>query len=78
MKICLLRPLVSIRMSLVSARCTVIVLTCCPTDAYECSGNVEIDFPGLCAFLDMKYIPSVNTKKPASSTPEGEAEDSCK
>ncbi|XP_041867274.1 leucine-rich repeat-containing protein 71 isoform X2 [Melanotaenia boesemani] len=26
---------------------------------YRCSGNVQIDFPALCAFLDMKNIPTV-------------------
>ncbi|XP_042363090.1 leucine-rich repeat-containing protein 71 [Plectropomus leopardus] len=44
-------------------------------DEYQCSGNVEIDFPGLCALLDMKDIPSVRTKQPASSTTEPEGGD---
>lgn len=43
-----------------------------PTDEYQCSGNVEIDFPGLCALLDMKDLPAVSTKQPASSTTESE------
>ncbi|XP_051247104.1 leucine-rich repeat-containing protein 71 isoform X2 [Dicentrarchus labrax] len=48
-------------------------------DEYQCSGNVEIDFPGLCALLDMKDIPDVSTKQPSSSTTEtegGDTEDS--
>ncbi|XP_030267788.1 leucine-rich repeat-containing protein 71 isoform X3 [Sparus aurata] len=47
----------------------------CPAmtfDEYQCSGNVEIDFPGLCALLDMKDLPTVSTKQPASSTTESE------
>ncbi|XP_041811882.1 leucine-rich repeat-containing protein 71 [Chelmon rostratus] len=44
-------------------------------DEYQCSGNVEIDFPGLCALLDMKDIPAVSTKQPASSTAETEGGD---
>uniref|UniRef100_A0A3B4ZCX8 Si:ch211-81a5.5 n=1 Tax=Stegastes partitus TaxID=144197 RepID=A0A3B4ZCX8_9TELE len=36
-------------------------------DEYQCSGNVEADFPGLCALLDMKNIPTVCTKHPTSS-----------
>ncbi|XP_019119759.1 leucine-rich repeat-containing protein 71 isoform X2 [Larimichthys crocea] len=44
-------------------------------DEYQCSGNVEIDFPGLCALLDMKNIPAVCTKQPASLTTETEEED---
>ncbi|XP_044027570.1 leucine-rich repeat-containing protein 71 isoform X2 [Siniperca chuatsi] len=44
-------------------------------DEYQCSGNVEIDFPGLCAILDMKDIPAVNTKQPTSSTSETEGGD---
>ncbi|XP_036948561.1 leucine-rich repeat-containing protein 71 isoform X6 [Acanthopagrus latus] len=47
----------------------------CPAmtfDEYQCSGNVEIDFPGLCALLDMKDLPAVSTKQPASSTTESE------
>ncbi|KAM6903843.1 leucine-rich repeat-containing protein 71 [Lycodopsis pacificus] len=42
------------------------------TDEYQCSGKVEIDFPGLCALLDMKDIPTVSTKQAASSTTETE------
>ncbi|XP_053190055.1 leucine-rich repeat-containing protein 71 [Scomber japonicus] len=41
-------------------------------DEYQCSGNVEIDFPALCALLDMKDIPDVSTKQPDSSTTEAE------
>ncbi|XP_062291396.1 leucine-rich repeat-containing protein 71 [Scomber scombrus] len=41
-------------------------------DEYQCSGNVEIDFPALCALLDMKDIPDVSTKQPDSSTAEAE------
>ncbi|XP_049459149.1 leucine-rich repeat-containing protein 71 [Epinephelus fuscoguttatus] len=37
---------------------------------YQCSGNVEIDFAGLCALLDIKDIPAVITKQPASPTSE--------
>nr|XP_033493942.1 leucine-rich repeat-containing protein 71 [Epinephelus lanceolatus] len=43
-------------------------------DEYQCSGNVEIDFAGLCALLDIKDIPAVITKQPASSTSETEGE----
>ncbi|XP_067468769.1 leucine-rich repeat-containing protein 71 isoform X2 [Thunnus thynnus] len=43
-------------------------------DEYQCSGNVEIDFPGLCALLDMKDIPAVSTKQPDSSNAEAEGE----
>ncbi|XP_075962278.1 leucine-rich repeat-containing protein 71 isoform X2 [Anarhichas minor] len=43
-------------------------------DEYQCSGKVEIDFPGLCALLDMKDIPTVSTKQAASSTTETEEE----
>ncbi|XP_059206186.1 leucine-rich repeat-containing protein 71 isoform X2 [Centropristis striata] len=48
-------------------------------DEYQCSGNVEIDFPALCVLLDMTDIPAVRTKQPASSTTEtegGDTEDS--
>ncbi|XP_029299213.1 LOW QUALITY PROTEIN: leucine-rich repeat-containing protein 71 [Cottoperca gobio] len=48
-------------------------------DEYQCSGNVEVDFPLLCALLDMKDIPTVSTKQPASLTTEtegGDTEDS--
>ncbi|XP_060949366.1 leucine-rich repeat-containing protein 71 [Limanda limanda] len=37
-------------------------------DEYQCTGNVEIDFPGLCALLDVRCIPAVDTKQPASSS----------
>ncbi|KAG7225499.1 hypothetical protein INR49_027494 [Caranx melampygus] len=37
------------------------------TDEYQCSGKVEIDFPRLCALLDIKDIPAVSTEQPASS-----------
>ncbi|KAK9526697.1 hypothetical protein VZT92_015382 [Zoarces viviparus] len=43
-------------------------------DEYQCSGKVEVDFPGLCALLDMKDIPTVSTKQAASSTTETEEE----
>ncbi|XP_061681286.1 leucine-rich repeat-containing protein 71 isoform X3 [Syngnathoides biaculeatus] len=36
-------------------------------DDYECSGNVMIDFPGLCALLDMKDIPALKTKSSSSN-----------
>lgn len=45
-------------------------------DEYQCSGNVEIDFPTLCALLDMKNIPVVNTVSPASETEGGDSENS--
>ncbi|KAM9383704.1 leucine-rich repeat-containing protein 71 [Pholidichthys leucotaenia] len=41
-------------------------------DEYQCSGNVETDFPTLCALLDIKIIPVVRTKYPSSSTPQTE------
>ncbi|KAM7373351.1 hypothetical protein PAMP_008210 [Pampus punctatissimus] len=41
---------------------------------YQCSGNVETDFPRLCGLLDMKNIPAVSTKTPDSSTAEDEGE----
>ncbi|XP_070841286.1 leucine-rich repeat-containing protein 71 [Chaetodon trifascialis] len=44
-------------------------------DEYQCSGNVEIDFLGLCALLEMKDIPAVSTKQPASSTTEPDGGD---
>lgn len=37
-----------------------------PTDDYQCSGDVEIDFPGLCALMDVEDIPSVSIKCPVS------------
>ncbi|XP_067354027.1 leucine-rich repeat-containing protein 71 isoform X1 [Channa argus] len=39
-------------------------------DEYQCSGNVEIDFPGLCVLLDIKDIPPVSTKNPVSYATE--------
>uniref|UniRef100_A0A3Q3GWR7 Leucine rich repeat containing 71 n=1 Tax=Labrus bergylta TaxID=56723 RepID=A0A3Q3GWR7_9LABR len=39
------------------------------TDEYHCSGNVKIDFPRLCALLDIKDIPAVNTKQHISAAP---------
>ncbi|XP_019958080.2 leucine-rich repeat-containing protein 71 isoform X2 [Paralichthys olivaceus] len=44
-------------------------------DEYQCTGNVEIDFPRLCALLDMKCIPAVGSKQPASSSAETEEAD---
>uniref|UniRef100_A0A665WXS0 Si:ch211-81a5.5 n=1 Tax=Echeneis naucrates TaxID=173247 RepID=A0A665WXS0_ECHNA len=32
-------------------------------DEYQCSGKVEVDFPGLCGLLDIKDIPAVRTKQ---------------
>ncbi|XP_034747719.1 leucine-rich repeat-containing protein 71 isoform X1 [Etheostoma cragini] len=40
-------------------------------DEYQCSGNVKIDFPGLCALLKMKNIPTVSAKQPATTETEG-------
>ncbi|TNN43588.1 Leucine-rich repeat-containing protein 71 [Liparis tanakae] len=47
-------------------------------DEYQCSGDVEADFPALCALLDVKDIPTVITRRPASPTTdtEGDPEDS--
>uniref|UniRef100_UPI0037E98FDC leucine-rich repeat-containing protein 71 n=1 Tax=Semicossyphus pulcher TaxID=241346 RepID=UPI0037E98FDC len=45
------------------------------TDEYQCTGNVKIDFPGLCALLDMKDIPAVSTKQPAATNTETEGAD---
>uniref|UniRef100_A0A3Q1EJY0 Leucine rich repeat containing 71 n=1 Tax=Acanthochromis polyacanthus TaxID=80966 RepID=A0A3Q1EJY0_9TELE len=36
-------------------------------DEYQCSGNVEADFPRLCALLDVKDIPTVYTKRLTAS-----------
>ncbi|XP_060916288.1 leucine-rich repeat-containing protein 71 [Labrus mixtus] len=44
-------------------------------DEYHCSGNVQIDFPRLCALLDIKDIPAVNTKQHGSTYTENEGED---
>ncbi|XP_072226170.1 leucine-rich repeat-containing protein 71 [Leuresthes tenuis] len=48
-------------------------------DEYQCSGNVAIDFPALCALLGMKDVPAVCIKSPSSRTTEtegGDTEDS--
>ncbi|XP_035476267.2 leucine-rich repeat-containing protein 71 [Scophthalmus maximus] len=37
-------------------------------DEYQCSGDVEIDFPGLCALLDIKDVPAVSVEQPAPSS----------
>ncbi|XP_029370669.1 leucine-rich repeat-containing protein 71 [Echeneis naucrates] len=37
-------------------------------DEYQCSGKVEVDFPGLCGLLDIKDIPAVRTKQSAPPT----------
>ncbi|XP_061598273.1 leucine-rich repeat-containing protein 71 [Cololabis saira] len=37
-------------------------------DEYHCSGNVQIDFPALCALLNVKEIPAVWTRHSTSST----------
>ncbi|MED6232917.1 hypothetical protein ATANTOWER_004217, partial [Ataeniobius toweri] len=37
-------------------------------DDYQCTGNVEVDFLMLCGLLNMKEVPAVSTKHPASST----------
>uniref|UniRef100_A0A672FK48 Si:ch211-81a5.5 n=1 Tax=Salarias fasciatus TaxID=181472 RepID=A0A672FK48_SALFA len=37
------------------------------TDEYRCSGNVEEDFPALCALLCIKDVPAVSVKQPASA-----------
>lgn len=44
-------------------------------DEYHCSGNVEIDFLGLCILLDIKDIPAVKVKHPVSSTTDTDVED---
>ncbi|MEQ2292043.1 hypothetical protein AMECASPLE_019105 [Ameca splendens] len=46
-------------------------------DDYQCTGNVEVDFHMLCGLLNMKEVPAVSTKHPASSTDatEGVGED---
>ncbi|XP_029976967.1 leucine-rich repeat-containing protein 71 [Salarias fasciatus] len=38
-----------------------------PADEYRCSGNVEEDFPALCALLCIKDVPAVSVKQPASA-----------
>ncbi|XP_022538733.2 leucine-rich repeat-containing protein 71 isoform X1 [Astyanax mexicanus] len=45
---------------------------------YQCSGNVELDFPELCALHGMREIPLVKLKQPLVSSPptdSGETED---
>lgn len=37
-------------------------------DEYQCTGNAETDFPALCALLNVKDIPAVIAKFPASQT----------
>ncbi|MEQ2256281.1 hypothetical protein ILYODFUR_022707, partial [Ilyodon furcidens] len=46
-------------------------------DDYQCTGNVEVDLLMLCGLLNMKEVPAVSTKHPASSTDatEGVEED---
>ncbi|XP_017277951.1 leucine-rich repeat-containing protein 71 [Kryptolebias marmoratus] len=48
-------------------------------DEYQCTGNMEIDFPVLCALLNMKSIPEICSKQPdfctETETAETEAED---
>lgn len=81
MKKCLLRLLVSNIIWLFLVRgelCGHCFKSTIPTDDYHCSGNVEVDFSELCAFLGMKDIPTVNTKQPTSSTHENVGEDSGK
>ncbi|XP_008330196.1 leucine-rich repeat-containing protein 71-like [Cynoglossus semilaevis] len=36
-------------------------------DGYQCTGNVETDFPALCTLLDIKDFPLVRTFQPATS-----------
>ncbi|CAJ1083303.1 leucine-rich repeat-containing protein 71 [Xyrichtys novacula] len=45
---------------------------CYPTDDYQCTGNVKIDFPRLCALLDIKDIPAVSTRQEGSSNNDNE------
>ncbi|XP_072530769.1 leucine-rich repeat-containing protein 71 [Salminus brasiliensis] len=45
---------------------------------YQCSGNLEMDFPELCALLGTREIPSVKLKQPIVASPatdSGETED---
>ncbi|XP_037549168.1 leucine-rich repeat-containing protein 71 [Nematolebias whitei] len=44
-------------------------------DEYECTGNVEIDFPVLSTLLNMKNIPEVSSKQPDFCTTETKGED---
>ncbi|CAL1584926.1 unnamed protein product [Knipowitschia caucasica] len=37
-------------------------VTCLTFDDYQCSGNIQVDFPKLCALLDKKSIPPVHSK----------------
>uniref|UniRef100_A0A3Q2G0Q1 Leucine rich repeat containing 71 n=1 Tax=Cyprinodon variegatus TaxID=28743 RepID=A0A3Q2G0Q1_CYPVA len=39
---------------------------------YQCTGNVEVDFPALCALLNIKEILAVRTKHPHSTTDKNE------
>ncbi|CAJ1083302.1 leucine-rich repeat-containing protein 71 [Xyrichtys novacula] len=41
-------------------------------DDYQCTGNVKIDFPRLCALLDIKDIPAVSTRQEGSSNNDNE------
>nr|XP_004549098.1 leucine-rich repeat-containing protein 71 [Maylandia zebra] len=41
-------------------------------DEYQCTGNAETDFPALCALLNVKDIPAVIAKFPASSASQTE------
>ncbi|XP_015229184.1 PREDICTED: leucine-rich repeat-containing protein 71 [Cyprinodon variegatus] len=41
-------------------------------DTYQCTGNVEVDFPALCALLNIKEILAVRTKHPHSTTDKNE------
>lgn len=50
----------------------------CPTDEYQCTGNAETDFPALCALLNVKDIPAVIAKFPASSASQTEGSDTGK
>ncbi|KAK2830517.1 hypothetical protein Q5P01_018448 [Channa striata] len=44
-------------------------------DDYHCSGNVEVDFPGLCMLLDVKDVQTVRTKCPVSYTSENTSQE---
>ncbi|CAI5691011.1 leucine-rich repeat-containing protein 71 [Oreochromis niloticus] len=44
-------------------------------DEYQCTGNAETDFPALCALLNVKDIPAVIAKFPASSASQTEGSD---
>lgn len=47
-------------------------------DGYECTGNVEIDFPVLSTLLNMKNIPEICSKQPDFCTTETKGEDTGK